>query len=161
MSIGSEISDLHCSTTPTLAAVGAADNEVATCQRPTTVLIVDDEEPIRRLVDRILTHAGYVTATASNGADALRIAGTLMSLDMLVTDMMMPGMDGGELARRLREDRGELKVLYVTGWSDRASDVKRAACPGEAFLEKPFSPQGLRAAVAALAAKVDSFAAAS
>src|SRR5688572_18773190 len=80
----------------------------ATCPRPMTVLIVDDEEPIRRLVDRILTHAGYVTATASNGPDALRVAGTLASLDMLVTDMMMPGMDGGELARRLRGDRDGL-----------------------------------------------------
>jgi CheY-like chemotaxis protein len=115
-----------------------------------TVLIVDDEEPIRRLVERILTRAGYATATASDGPDALRVAGTLASVDMLVTDMMMPGMDGGELARRLREDRDALKVLYVTGWSERLFEVKLAACLGEAFLEKPFSPQSLREAVAGL-----------
>jgi CheY-like chemotaxis protein len=124
-----------------------------------TVLIVDDEEPIRRLVERILTQAGYLTATASDGPDALRVARALARLDMLVTDMMMPGMDGGELARRLRGDRDGLKVLYVTGWSDRVFEVKRAACPGEAFLEKPFSPQGLRDAVAGLAAGTGSFAA--
>ena len=128
---------------------------VATPPRSMTVLIVDDEEPIRRLVERILTQAGYATATASDGPEALRVAGTLASLDLLVTDMMMPGMDGGELARRLREDRDALKVLYVTGWSDRLFEVKLAACPGEAFLEKPFSPQSLREAVAGLDARTD------
>lgn len=117
---------------------------------PMTVLIVDDEEPIRRIVDRILTSAGYVTRLASNGADALALAEGPDAIDLLVTDMMMPEMNGDEVARRLRQKHPELKVLYFTGYGDRLFDEKGTMWEDEAFLEKPCGPKALLEAVSLL-----------
>lgn len=115
-----------------------------------TVLIVDDEEPIRRLVDRVLQSAGYVTRLASSGADALAVAEGPDTIDLLVTDMMMPEMNGDEVARRLRQKHQALKVLYCTGYADRLFDEKGTMWEGEAFIEKPFSPRALLEAVSLL-----------
>ena len=73
--------------------------------RPSSVLVVDDEEPVRKFVERVLREAGYQTATASDGPEALEVAAKLETFDILVTDLMMPQMTGDELARRLRADR--------------------------------------------------------
>ena len=81
-----------------------------------TVLVVDDEEPVRRFVERVLREAGYKTATAGGGAEAIDIATKMESLDILVTDVMMPQMTGDELARRcVKRNSAALKVLYLTG----------------------------------------------
>jgi two-component system cell cycle sensor histidine kinase/response regulator CckA len=116
-----------------------------------TVLVVDDEEPVRKFVERVLREAGYKTATAGGGAEAIDIAKKMASLDILVTDVMMPEMTGDELARRLRqtEQRG-LKVLYLTGFSDRLFKEKVTLWEGEAFLDKPCGVQGLLQAVSQL-----------
>jgi len=116
-----------------------------------TVLVVDDEEPVRKFVERVLREAGYKTATAGGGAEAIDIAKKMASLDILVTDVMMPQMTGDELARRLRqtEQRG-LKVLYLTGFSDRLFKEKVTLWEGEAFLDKPCGVQGLLQAVSQL-----------
>jgi two-component system cell cycle sensor histidine kinase/response regulator CckA len=116
-----------------------------------TVLVVDDEEPVRKFVERVLREAGYKTATAGGGAEAIDIAKKMESLDILVTDVMMPQMTGDELARRLRqtEQRG-LKVLYLTGFSDRLFKEKVTLWEGEAFLDKPCGVQGLLQAVSQL-----------
>jgi two-component system cell cycle sensor histidine kinase/response regulator CckA len=115
------------------------------------VLVVDDEEPVRRFVERVLRGAGYRTATAGDGAEAIEVARKMESLDILVTDVMMPRMTGDELARRLRqtEQRG-LKVLYLTGFSDRLFKEKVTLWEGEAFLDKPCGVQGLLEAVSLL-----------
>ena len=115
------------------------------------VLVVDDEEPVRKFVERVLREAGYKTATASDGPEAIEVAKKMESLDILVTDMMMPQMTGDELARRLRqtEQRG-LKVLYLTGFSDRLFKEKVTLWADEAFLDKPSSVKGLLQAVALL-----------
>ena len=119
--------------------------------KPTiSVLIVDDEEPLRRFVDRVLTQAGYTTTTASDGPEAIEAAAKLGSFDLLVTDLMMPQMTGDELARRLRQSQPSLKVLYLTGFSDRLFKEKVTLWEGEAFLEKPCSIKGLMEAVAML-----------
>ena len=118
--------------------------------RPPTVLIVDDEEPIRRLVDRILQSAGYVTRLAANGAEALAAAEGPDPIDLLVTDMMMPVMNGDEVARRLRQKHPTLKVLYYTGYSDRLFDEKGMLWEDEAFVEKPSGSKGLLEAVSLL-----------
>jgi two-component system, cell cycle sensor histidine kinase and response regulator CckA len=117
----------------------------------THVLVVDDEEPVRRLVERVLREAGYKTASAGDGAEAIGVAKKMESLDILVTDVMMPRMTGDELARRLRqsEQRG-LKVLYLTGFSDRLFKEKVTLWEGEAFLDKPCGVQGLLEAVSLL-----------
>src|ERR1700732_4766950 len=83
------------------------------------VLVVDDEEPVRKFVDRVLRDTGYTTLVASDGPDALEGASKAEARDVLVTDMMMPQMTGDELARRLRQSKPSLKVLYLTGFSDQ------------------------------------------
>lgn len=118
--------------------------------KKTTVLIVDDEEPIRHLVDRTLQNAGYVTRLASSGAAALAVAEGPDTIDLLVTDMMMPEMNGDEVARRLRQKHPALKVLYYTGHSDRLFDDKGTMWEDEAFLEKPCGPRALLEAVSLL-----------
>jgi two-component system cell cycle sensor histidine kinase/response regulator CckA len=119
-------------------------------ERSASVLIVDDEEPLRRFVDRVLTQAGYTTTTAADGPEAIEAAAKLGSIDLLVTDLMMPQMTGDELARRLRQTQPSLKVLYLTGFADRLFKEKVTLWQDEAFLEKPCSIKGLMEAVALL-----------
>jgi two-component system cell cycle sensor histidine kinase/response regulator CckA len=118
--------------------------------RPLSVLVVDDEEPIRQFVDRVMRDAGYETAQAPNGAEALEVASKLPVLDMLITDVMMPQMLGDELARRLRQRQPDLKVLYLTGFSDRLFKEKATLWEDEAYLDKPCSVKGLLEAVSLL-----------
>ena len=117
---------------------------------PLNVLLVDDEEIVRKWVHRVLTEAGYRTTIASDGPAALRAAAAIESCDILVTDVMMPGMLGDELARRLREDRPELKVLYRTGYSDRLFKEKFMMWDNETYLDKPCSMKAVQEAVAKL-----------
>jgi two-component system, cell cycle sensor histidine kinase and response regulator CckA len=111
------------------------------------VLIVDDEEPVRRFVDRVLREAGCETSLASDGPEALQVAATIDRLDLLVTDVMMPQMNGDELARQLRLRDPDLKVLYLTGYSDKLFKEKVMLWDQEAFLDKPCSIAGLLEAV--------------
>jgi two-component system cell cycle sensor histidine kinase/response regulator CckA len=115
-----------------------------------TALIVDDEDGIRRFVERVLREAGYTTAGAAGGSEALKIAAELGKFDILVTDMMMPEMTGDELARRLRLQEPQLKVLYLTGFSDHLFKEKTTLWQDEAFLEKPCSVRGLLEAMSLL-----------
>jgi CheY-like chemotaxis protein len=118
--------------------------------RPESVLVVDDEEMVRKFVERVLREAGYQTATASDGPEALEVAAKLESFDILVTDVMMPQMTGDELARRVRISSPGIKVLYLTGFSDRLFKEKVTLWADEAFLEKPCSMKGLLQAVSLL-----------
>ena len=117
---------------------------------PRTILVVDDEEGIRKFITRVLQSAGYATAVAENGPDALRVAAGLPSLDLLVTDVIMPEMSGCEVARRLRETHPALKALYITGYSDRLFEEKVTMREHEAFVEKPCSMNALLEAVSLL-----------
>ena len=114
------------------------------------VLVVDDEDAVRMFVERVLREAGYTTAVAADGAEAIQIAATLDPFDLVVTDVMMPRMSGDELARRLRASRPLLKVLYLTGFSDRLFKDKGTLWEDEAFLDKPCSVNGLLEAVSLL-----------
>jgi len=114
------------------------------------VLVVDDEEPVLKFVDRVLREAGYKTVTASNGPEAIETAKRIGPLGALVTDVMMPGMSGDELVRILRQTEPNLKVLYLTGYSDRLFKEKAVLWADEAFLDKPCTIKGLREAVSLL-----------
>ena len=118
--------------------------------RPISVLIVDDEEPVRKFVDRVMRDAGYATSQAADGAAALEVASTTGHVDILVTDVMMPEMLGDELARRLRLSEPGLKVLYLTGYSDRLFKEKVTLWADEAYLDKPCSVKGLQQAASLL-----------
>jgi two-component system, cell cycle sensor histidine kinase and response regulator CckA len=113
------------------------------------VLVVDDEDSVRRYVVHVLNAAGYQTSAASNAVEAIESFKN-GSYDALVTDVMMPGMTGDELARHLRQSERGLKVLYLTGYSDRLFKEKVALWADEAFLEKPFTSKGLREALSLL-----------
>jgi two-component system cell cycle sensor histidine kinase/response regulator CckA len=115
-----------------------------------SVLVVDDEEPVAKFVERVLREAGYKTAVARSGAEALDLVEKSDGIDMLVTDVMMPQMCGDELARCLRQNQPELKVLYLTGYSDRLFKEKVSLWEDEAFLDKPCSVKGLLEAVSLL-----------
>jgi two-component system cell cycle sensor histidine kinase/response regulator CckA len=120
---------------------------VAFPERTYRVLIVDDEESIVHIVDRVLRTAGYDTLLAHSALDALVLAKAGESFDLLLTDVMMPGMSGDELARELRTQRPSLKVLFLTGFSDRLFDLRPSLSSNEAFLDKPVSMTVLREAV--------------
>ena len=118
--------------------------------RSLTALVVDDEDLVRKFVERVLRDAGYQTATASDGPEALEVAAKLEHFDILVTDVMMPQMTGDELARRVRVSAPGIKVLYLTGFSDRLFKEKVTLWADEAFLDKPCSVKGLLQAVSLL-----------
>jgi len=114
------------------------------------VLAVDDEAGIRAFVARVLRQPGYEVTVAVDGTEAVRIAETEGPFDLLVTDLTMPGMHGDELARRLRQAQSDLKILYLTGFSDRLFETRPVLWEDEAYLEKPVSVQGLLEAAALL-----------
>jgi PAS domain S-box-containing protein len=109
-----------------------------------TVLLVEDEEAVRRLARRVLEGVGYRVLEAANGAEALVLAdGWKGPLDLVVTDVIMPVMSGQELSARLRQLRPGLRILYVSGYTDDAILQHGDLLPNTAFLQKPFTPGSL------------------
>ena len=109
-----------------------------------TVLVVEDEESIRKLAVDILGHYGYAVLSAGDGEEALRIAGEFKGeIDLLLTDVVMPRMGGPELFERIRRLRPGIEVLYVSGYTDDAIVHQGALDAGIAFLQKPYSPISL------------------
>jgi two-component system, cell cycle sensor histidine kinase and response regulator CckA len=136
---------------PSGAVSGCADRmKKGPARRTIGVLVVDDEQSVRKFVERVLGEAGYTTVAATDGPEAIEKAATLQPFDLLVTDLMMPQMTGDELARRLRVSQPALKVLYLTGFSDRLFKEKVTLWADEAFLDKPCSMKGLLQAVSLL-----------
>ncbi len=106
-----------------------------------TVLVVEDEEVIRHLVRKVLQANGYTVLVAANGRDAEQVAGQHGGpIHLLVTDVVMPGMNGREVAQRLAGARAGIKVLYLSGYTDDAIVHHGVLEPGVAFLQKPFTP---------------------
>jgi PAS domain S-box-containing protein len=102
------------------------------------VLVVEDEEVIRGLVDQVLRAEGYEVVVAADGDEALEAA-SRMPVDVLLTDLTMPGIGGHELAERLRERAPGLKVMFMSGFAERGDFSASALPPLTAFLEKPFT----------------------
>jgi PAS domain S-box-containing protein len=119
--------------------------------RGATVLLAEDEGALRAIVERILTKRGYRVLAASGGAEALALAERHDGpIDLLVTDVVMPLMSGQELAHRLVRRRGDVPVLFLTGYSMEAVANHGVLRPGSELLKKPFSPQELAVAVSEL-----------
>jgi len=114
------------------------------------VLFVEDQPALRRLGRRILERAGYRVLPASDGCEALEIARELgEQIDLLVSDVVMPNMGGGELARALRRERPELPVLFLSGYAQERGQRGGGALPAASFLEKPFEEAELLTAIRA------------
>jgi PAS domain S-box-containing protein len=112
-----------------------------------TILVAEDEPAVRTFVERVLSHAGYQVHTAANGEEALRLAATLDRLDLLFTDMVMPGMGGSELIEALTAERPRLRTICASGYTDNAVFRDGAAISQLPYLSKPFTAEALLALV--------------
>jgi PAS domain S-box-containing protein len=108
------------------------------------ILLVEDEPSVRMLTQHILRTHGYTVHEAEDGFQAMDlIRRTALHIDLLITDLVMPGMNGKELAMRLRSHFSELKVLYMSGYSDNLPATGGESQGPTTFLQKPFSPEDL------------------
>ncbi len=115
-----------------------------------TVLVAEDEDAVRALVERILEQLGYVVLIATDGEGALRVSDQhIGTIDLLLTDVIMPGMSGPRLAEKIRARRPTIRTLYMSGYTD--SEIRRegALVEDARVLEKPFSSQQLALAIRA------------
>lgn len=113
-----------------------------------TILIVEDEEGVRRVMHEMLNRQGYNVLSAHNSQEAINVCQQHTGfLHLLLTDVIMPSMSGRELADRLRLLRPEMKVLYVSGYTDSAIVHHGVLDAGTAFLQKPFTPDALSAKI--------------
>jgi len=105
-----------------------------------TILLAEDEQDVREVAREFLESAGYTVLLAANGAEALeRVAEWTGAIELLVTDMVMPGMTGHELVRRLRQQRADFGVIYMSGYSEQAAAEATKSDPTATVLTKPFS----------------------
>jgi PAS domain S-box-containing protein len=146
-------SELGKGTTVKVYFPEAVDTDAAAAQKqhpptpvPTgtgTILFAEDEPALRRIGERVLKGLGYQVVTAENGNAAITAALQLPQIDLLVTDVVMPGMGGVELWEKLRELRPGLKVLFLSGWASDAV-VRHRILEGEVpFVQKPFTAEQL------------------
>ena len=125
--------------TRTAARAGSAGQE-----RRKVVLVVDDEEGLRNIVCRTLRGQGYSTLEASHGGEALEaLEKATDPVDLVVTDVVMPGMDGRELGRRIAQRWPTLPILYISAYD--VNDIFWRGSPRSSapFLQKPFPAEGL------------------
>ena len=129
-------------------AVGEAPEVVEVAHATETILVVDDDPAVRQVTVRMLNAAGYAVLEARNGEEALDLLRNLPAhVDLILTDVMMPGIDGATLISHVRRDHPDVRAVFVSGYP---SDVIRARgefVVGENFLSKPFAPGTLTEAV--------------
>jgi CheY-like chemotaxis protein len=111
------------------------------------VLVAEDEPALRRIVRHILATSGYAVIEAENATAALAKAEKMDSIDLLLTDVVMPGMRGSTLAAELRRTHSALRVLYMSGYTHDSAVERDSHSPGCAFIEKPFDDRELLHAV--------------
>jgi two-component system cell cycle sensor histidine kinase/response regulator CckA len=110
-----------------------------------TILLVEDEEGVRRLLTHVLRRRGYRVLEASNGEEALRLVENQRDIHVVLTDMVMPRMGGCELGSRVGKLRPDLPVIYMSGYTDDILVRTGALGPGAPFLQKPLRPEVLAA----------------
>jgi two-component system cell cycle sensor histidine kinase/response regulator CckA len=108
------------------------------------ILLVDDDDDVRDYTATVLEDAGFDVRVASRGEAAMQILNTGEPFDLLITDVVMPGWDGTELARRVKSARPDLKVLYVTGYTFH---IAAEQLTGAIVLDKPYQRDKLLHAV--------------
>jgi two-component system cell cycle sensor histidine kinase/response regulator CckA len=121
-----------------------------------TILVVEDDESVRKLVRGILQRNGYTVIEARDGVEAMRITeNRTLPIQLVMTDIVMPHMTGPELVGRLSATRPDVRVLYMSGYTDRAVVQQYTELPGMPHLQKPFTPEALLAKVREVLDKAD------
>jgi len=111
-----------------------------------TVLLVEDEQMVRKLVVKLLDRMGYKVIQASNGQEALEMASSCnMHIDLLMTDIIMPGINGKELSEKLKNSLPDMKVLFTSGYTENVIAQEGILEEGLNFIGKPYTPQKLAA----------------
>jgi two-component system cell cycle sensor histidine kinase/response regulator CckA len=106
-----------------------------------TILVVEDDDSVRTLIRSVLKRAGYEVLEARNGGEALVLCESHVSaIDLVLTDVVMPQMSGRELANRLTATRPEIRLLFMSGYTDAAIVEQGTIDPRTPFLQKPFTP---------------------
>ncbi len=109
-----------------------------------TILVVEDEPSVRELIRRLLERSGYEVLLAGSAEEALRLAETRdAAIHLLLTDVVLPGMGGPVLAKRLHADRPDLRIAFMSGYTDDAMMHYGVLDPGTAFIEKPLTSRNL------------------
>ena len=117
------------------------------------ILLVDDEAQVRKLLEQLLRREGYASATASNAEEALALFAAGERFDLLLTDVLMPGLSGPELSERVDALHGVLPTLFISGHTDNARLRRGDLPPHQRFLQKPFAPADLSRALRELLAR--------
>ena len=119
------------------------DSHPSTASGAETILLVEDEPAVRRLVSQMLQLTGYTVLEAANGPEALGLMDDVgHSVDLLLTDVVMPLMNGGTLAQSLSRRHPKMRVLFTSGYMDDTV-VQEVVAMGAQFLPKPFTPDAL------------------
>ena len=134
---------LPASLQPAAAATGLGES----------ILLVDDEPSIRLLAAEVLEEQGYIVHQAANAEGALQILRHGPPIDILVTDLGLPGISGGALAEAALAQRPGLKILFITGYGERSPRPRKFTAPGQAVLSKPFAMSALAARVQEMLAR--------
>ncbi len=113
-----------------------------------TLLVVEDEPQVQEMIRQVLLNQGYRVLTARDGVEALEVASEHKGpIDLLLTDVVMPRMSGWALAEQLRSTRPEMRVLYMSGYTEHALVDRRVSSEGLHFLSKPFDMETLTSKV--------------
>ncbi len=110
------------------------------------ILVIDDEDIVRTSCSRTLTPSGYEVRLAQNGQEGLKIMGE-DKVDIVLTDLKMPDMDGIEVLRKIKQDWPEVEVIIITGYQTVDTAVKSIKLGAFDYIEKPFTPDALINAV--------------
>lgn len=123
-----------------------------------TILIVEDDEKVRSVTVRILKGYGYIILIAADGQEAIRLSENHEgSIHLMLTDVVMPDMSGGELEKRLKASRPDMKVIFMSGYTDNAIVHQGILDQDKAFIQKPFTPDSLARKVRELLDKSSRF----
>jgi CheY-like chemotaxis protein len=140
--------DLHFPRVVPASTSTVSEGGAAAEMRPMTVLLVEDDEQVRSVITRMLEMIGHRVLAAENGAAGLNVArGFTGRIDLLVTDVVMPWMNGRQLADRLRVIRPEIAVVFISGYTENLVLQRGLVKPGISLLKKPFNQKELAAAL--------------
>ena len=122
-----------------------------------TILVVEDDDAVRRMTREFLKIKGYTVIEARSAANAIQIMEERNEeIDLVLTDVLMPGMKGRELVERLTQIRSNIKVLYMSAYTEDAAINIGVLNPGTEFIEKPFGPDDLASKIREVLARTSS-----